>query len=74
MNEWLDFLSVVGATFWRGFPYDIFLLWILFWGYTKIENSKFSIFIVLSIMVMVILITVNLIIATVPAWFQGTTW
>ena len=74
MDNWLEFLNTVGATFWRGFPYDIFFLWVLLWGHSRVRNQDLRKWIGRVAVFMAILITVNLIIGTVPAWIEGTTW
>lgn len=70
MDPWLDFLNIVGATFWRGFPYDIAFLLALIWGDSKTQG-RWLYYIAIF---MALLIAVNLTVATVPAWLQGTTW
>jgi len=70
MNEWLNLLNTVGATFWRGFPYDIVFLLVLIWGAQHTESKTLYYVAVF----MAILIAINLTIGTVPAWFQGMTW
>ena len=68
-DPWLDFLAVVGATFWRGFPYDIAFLATLLWAVPRTEGwCKKALQIIAVAMAAIILI--NLAISTIPAWFR----
>lgn len=70
LDGWIELLNTVGATFWRGFPYDITAFLAFALGY-KITKSKW----ILGIAVfMAILIALNLTVATVPAWGELTTF
>lgn len=67
-DPWLDFLNSVGATFWRGFPYDILFLAVLIWGCRLLPELKYAVYF------MAAMICINLAVGTVPAWFEGRTY
>ena len=73
MDEWLKFLNMVGATFWRGFPYDIVFFFVLVLSARYVPDywKKWFLFIALF---MAVMIAVNLAVGTIPAWLNGETW
>lgn len=72
-DPWLHFLSVVGATFWRGFPYDIAFFTVTVWAVGKTEGRVRQALSVVAVF-MAVLMAINLAIGTIPPWFQPNTW
>ena len=70
VDKWIEFLNTVGATFWRGFPYDIAALLAL--GLvSKWTENKVMLWLVISLGAIIV---INLAVATIPAWFKGITY
>lgn len=70
MDGWIELLNTVGATFWRGFPYDIAAFLAFAIGF-RLTQSRALLGIAIF---MAALIALNLTVATVPAWRTFTTF
>lgn len=73
VDRWIEFLNTVGATFWRGFPYDIAFFFSAIVG-ARLTPTKYQGYIMGIAIFMGVLIALNLAIGTIPAWLEKRTY